>query len=188
MKALKLSLCFFLIFLFSACSNGEFRSLVSFISSYNESSSEKISLASFVISADDTYTVFPYGNILLSLREGDSEKIESCKIIIAKPDGTLPKSEDIEHFREVLTNTLIAYCSYDREAAEKLINSFGLSNNDTFTKEGELTLESENFYFVYYSDKVTNQLTVSNTYLEKIEETSKPVSKPYYGENFIEKD
>ncbi len=188
MKTLKISLCFFLVFLFAACSKGEFRSLSSFVSSYNETSNEKISLTDFIISSDDTYAAFLRGNVLLSLKEGDSGKTEQCKVIITKSPGTLPKSEDTEYFRAVLTHALIAYCSYEKETAEEIIKSFGLFSGDTFMKSGELTLKRENFYFVYYSDEVTNQLTVYNTYLKKIEETSKPVSKPYYGENFIEKD
>ena len=188
MKALRLSLCFFLIFLFSACSKGEFRSLSSFINSYNETATDKLSFTDFIISADDTYTAFPCGNVLLSLREDSSGKIKECKVVIAKHEGTLPKSEDTELFREVLTNALIGYCSYERETAEEILNSFDLGSNATFTEEGELTLHRDNYYFVYYSDKVTNQLTVFNTYLGKTEETSKPVSRPYYGENFVEKD
>ena len=80
----------------------------------------------------------------------------------------------------------MAYCSYDERTAKEIGDALGLGDNDTFRKKGELTLTRENFYFVYYSDDVTSQLTVYNTYCKKIEETSKPVSKPFYGENFVE--
>ena len=186
MKTLKLSLCFFIIFMFSACSEGEFRSLSSFISSYNETASKQISFEDFIITSDNSYTAFLYGNVLLSLRESTDGKIEECKVIIAKPDGTLPKDEDIAYFREVLNHTLMAYCSYDERTAKEISDALGLGDNDTFRKKGELTLTRENFYFVYYSDDVTSQLRVYNTYCKKIEETSKPVSRPYYGENFVE--
>lgn len=188
MKALKISLCFFIIFMFTACSQGEFRSLSSFISCYNETSCKKLSLTDFIITSDNTYTAFPYGNVLLSLKEDTDAKAEECSVVIAKTDGTLPKSEDIAYFREILINTLKAYCSYDETTAKEIIDAFELGNDETYRKKGELALTKENFSFVYYSDDVTNQLRVYNTHLAKIEETSKPESRPYYGENFVEKD
>ena len=57
-----------------------------------------------------------------------------------------------------------------------------------YTKEGELTLKRGNFYFVYYSTDLISRVIVSNTYLKKIEATEKPVSKPYYAEDFIIKE
>lgn len=191
MKALKTGLCFFLVLILSGCSKGEFRNLGSFISSYNETSDNKLSVTDFILTDNKSYTAFTGdadNGILLNVKEGEKDKIESIRVIITKLPDTLPGESETVHFREVLTHTLIAYCSFDRETAEEIIRVFGLDSNEAFNKKGELTLTRDNFYFVYYSDEVTNQFMLFNTYLTKIEETSKPVSRPFYGENFIEKD
>lgn len=190
MRVLKTSLCYFLLFLLCACSKGEFHDLSSFISSYNKTSENKISITDFIINKDGAYTSLigeAEDGILLNLKEGVNGKIESIKVIITKAPDTLPKQTDISLFRKVLSDVLVAYCSYKRETVDEIINAFGLNSNSIFERNGELTLKRERFYFVYYSDDVTNQIIILNTYLTKIEETSKPVSKPYYGENFIEK-
>ena len=190
MKALKLGLCFFLTVILTACSGGEFRSLSSFIDTYNRTSTEKLALTDFILTDLGSYTAFVGEDdvVLINLKESNNSKIESIKVIITKSPDTQPNESDIAAFREVLANSLIAYCSYERETANETIKAFALDVNETFYKKGELTLKKDNYYFVYYSDEVTNQLMIFNSYLTKIEETSKPVSRPFYGENFIEKD
>lgn len=192
MKALKISLCFFIVFLFASCSGSEFHNLSSFISAYNKASSEEISFSDFIFSSveTDTYTAFLGDNknsVLLSLKENSTQKIENCSVILTKSPGTLPSESQIAQFRKVLISTLAAYCTLSHDSANEIISAFGLDVDETFMKSGELTLKRENYYFVYYSDEITNRVVISNTYLKKPEETSKPVSRPYYGEDFAEK-
>ncbi len=191
MKALKLSLCFFLIFLLCACSKGEFCDLSGLINSYNEVSEDKISMTDFIFTDNGSYMAFigEDNNVtLIQVKEDKNKKIKSINVIIPKVFGALPDKSDIDAFREILTNTLMAFCSYEKETVNEIITAFGLNDDKAFTKKGELTLKKANYYFVFYSDEVTSQMMISNTYLHKIEETSKPASRPYYGENFIEKD
>jgi hypothetical protein len=193
MRTLKLCLCFFLILLLTACSGGELKNLASFTDTYNHISGNELDLEDFffVNGSEDTLRAFIGYNeckFILSVKEDDSGKIESIKLTLTKAEGTLPKNEVCDNFCKVLTHTLMAYCSYDEKSAGAVIDAFNLHIPDTLHKQGELTLKRDNFYFVYYSNEIACDVIIYNTYLHTPEPTEKPVSKPYYGEDFIEKD
>lgn len=193
MKIIKIVLCFFIILSFTACGKCEFMNLYSFTENYNETSEKPISITDFYFQnpLNSSYTAV-LGSIgqevLLTLKSEDSDIIEEATLSIVKDKNTPLDKNQIESFRNILKDLLKAYCSYDDDTAKEIINSFSLDDYETFIKEGELTLKRENFYFVYYSTQLVSQLKIYNTYLHKIEVTEKPVSKPYYGEDFIIKE
>ena len=193
MKALKLSLCFLILLCLSACSDNQLKNLTSFVDSYNKISDNKLTTSDFffINGSDDTLRAFVdsgENQIILSLKEDNNSKIEGVKLTLPKAEGTLPKNQEAEFFCRVLTCALKAYCSCDEETANEIIDAFGLNSPETYNKLGELTLQRDNYYFVYYSNEVASEVMIFNTYLHTIETTEKPVSRPYYGENLIEKD
>ena len=126
--------------------------------------------------------------MLLTLKSEKSDIIEEIELSVVKSKTKSPDNIQIELFREILNNVLKAYCNYDDNKIKDIITSFKLDDYQTYIKQGELTLKKENFYFVYYSTELISQVKIYNTYLHKIEPTEKPVSKPYYGEDFIVKE
>ena len=193
MKIIKIVLCFFIILSFAACGKSEFMNLYAFCENYNEISEKKLSISDFYFQSPNIpqYTAV-LGNqnceVLLSLESGESDIIEKVSLSLIKSKDIVPSESLIESFRSVLKDVLKAYCSYDEVTAKEIISSFSLYEYDTFIKEGELTLKRENFYFVYYSTQLISQFKIYNTYLHEIEATEKPISKPYYGEDFIIKE
>lgn len=187
MKPLKISLCFFIILCLSACSAGEFRNLVSFTDAYNKFSVNKLSLSDFIFDqADKTYSAIVDSSVILNLKEGNDGKIHTCRVLIDKSNNI--SNQHKTDFTQVLKYTVMAFCDCDKDTAEKIILDFSLQDYETFLKQGELTLMKDNFCFIYYSNEISSEVRIINTYLQKIEVTEKPVSKPYYGEDFIEKE
>ena len=189
MNALKICLCFFIVLSFVSCSKGEFRNIVSFIDSYNELTDSDLSLSDFItdFGSKTDYTAIIDNCVMLNLTEGNDGNIHMCRVITDKSSGNI-SAETAEIFRQTLKLTLMAYCSFSSDEAENIIRALNLDSNETFMKQGELTLKKDNFYFVYFSDEIISEVKISNTYLLKTETTEKPVSRPYYGEDFVEKD
>lgn len=193
MKMFRIILCFFIMFTLVSCSKNELMDLSGFVYNYNTISEYDLSLADFIIQrdSDTVYTaVLPesHQNLLLSICQGSDNKIKSCKIALIKEDGSVPTNEEATTFYSKIIDVMSAYCNSDALKCQEIADSFNLYKTETLTKNGELTLKSENFYFVYYSTDIISQFNIYNTYIEKIESTEKPVSKPYFGEDFIIKD
>ena len=193
MKTLKLGLCFLIFLCLTACSDGELKNFTSFIDSYTEVADYSLSVEDFFFldGSETTLRAFIDDDecqVMLSLNRAENGKIESLKLTLPKADSTLPRNKAREIFCRILTHIMMAYCSYDENTADEVINAFGLNEPETLYKQGELTLKRDNFYFIYYSNEVTSDVMIYNTYLHTVEATEKPVSKPYYGEDFIEKD
>ena len=187
MRTLKISLCFLIITALTACSVGEFRNIVSFIDIYNEISPYPISLSDFIIADENKneYVLLKDG-MILSISEDNDGKINTLRMIIRKSD--IDDSKKIETYTENLKSVIKAYCGYNNEETEEIIKAFSLNDKNAIDKSCELTLKKSNFYFIYYSNEISSEVRITNTYLQKIEPTEKPESKPFYGENFIEKD
>ncbi len=193
MKTLKLGLCFLILLCLTACSDGELKIFTSFIDSYNKLADNSLAVEDFFCLNDSESTLRAFitddeCRVILSLNQAENGKIESLKLTLPKTDSTLPRNKARDIFCRVLTHIMMAYCSYDENTANEVIDAFGLCDVETLYKQGELTLKRDNFYFIYYSNEVTSDLMIYNTYLHTVEATEKPVSKPYYGEDFIEKD
>ncbi len=187
MRTLKISLCFFIITTLTACTVGEFRNIVSFIDIYNEISAYPISLSDFFIAdeSENEYVLLK-DNVIMSITEDNDGKINTCRLIIRKSDAE--NSEKTEIFLENLKLVIMSYCGFSEEKTEEIIKAFSLKDKNAFNKNCELTLNKNNFCFIYYSNEISSEVRIINTYLQKIEPTEKPESKPFYGENFIEKD
>lgn len=193
MKALKFGLCFFILLSLTACTDGKLKNLTSFIDSYNHFAEEKLTIENFFFQngSEDTLRAIigtEEYKFILSLKEDKNSKIKSVKLSMPKTDNAHLKIETTEAFCRVLSHALMAYCSYNQSQANEVADAFALHNPETLYKQGELTMKKGNFYFVYYSDETSSEVMIYNTYLHTIEPTEKPVSRPYYGENFIEKD
>ena len=190
MKVFRLTLCFFIIFTFASCGRNELVDLSGFMQKYNETASHNLTFSDFIVqkNPDVSYTavVCENGcNILLSLCEGSDKKIQTCKIALVKENGSVPTTDELSAFNSVIDNVMTAYCGFD---SGDIIDSFGLNNAETLTKNGELTLRKDNYYFVYYSTSIISEFVIHNTYIKEIETTHKPESKPYFGEDFVIKD
>ena len=194
MKALKSGLCFFIILMLTACSDVKLKNFTAFIDSYNQIAVTKLYAEDFFFynNSDDTLRTFIGDSeiqVILSLKEDNKGKIESCKATLAKDAvATLPKEQVRDVFCRALSRIIKAYCSFDDKTAYRVIEAFSLNNYDSIYKTGELTTKINNYYFVYYSNEVTSELMIFDTYLYTVETTEKPVSRPYYGEDFIEKE
>ena len=117
MRTLKLCLCFFILFILTACSDGELKNLTSFIDSYNHFADNKLDIEDFffIDGSEDTLRAFISGNecqVILSLKEDNNSKIESIKLTLPKNDVTQPKKEECDFFCKALTNSLMAYCMF----------------------------------------------------------------------------
>lgn len=193
MKIIKIVLCFFIILSFASCGKSEFMNLYAFTENYNEVSESKINLTDFYFQNPQNFSYTAVlgssdNEVLLTLKSEKSDIIEEIEVSVVKSKTKSPDNIQIELFMEILNNVLKAYCNYDDNKIKDIITSFKLDDYQTYIKQGELTLKKENFYFVYYSTELISQLKIYNTYLHKIEPTEKPVSKPYYGEDFIVKE
>ena len=193
MKMFKIILCFFIILFFVSCGNQEFYNISSFIDKYNNISSYSIDISDFHLTSPDSpqYTAVlgSYSNeILLSLKSNNANDIEEINLSLIKESAKNIPQEQVDFFISSIIYTLMTYCNFEYSNACEIIESFNLTNFNTLQKEGELTLKKGNFYFIYYSTNLICQFKVYNTYLKQIETTEKPVSKPYYAEDFIIKD
>ena len=193
MKLFKISLCFFILLIFASCGNHEFYNLSSFADKYSKVSDSSIDISDFYFSEikDSEYTAVLGEDgceILLTLQCGQSDNIEEANVSVIKENEQPPDAKHCQLFRQTLINTLITYCNYDNYTANDILTSFNLTDDSSFAEEGELTLKKGNFYFVYYSTNQISQVKIYNTYLRKIEATQKPVSKPYFAEDFIIKE
>ena len=184
MKTLKIGLCFLIILLFSACSKGEFRNIISFTDSYNNLSDYNLKLDDFIVQGNE-YTAFFENCVLLHLKEDENNKINICRVVAEK--SSLSDNQTKNIFIKTVRNTILAYCDFTSEEAEKIIESFNFNDDEMFIKTGELTTHKDNFYFIYYANEITCEMRIINTYIKDIDPTEKPVSKPYFGEDFIEK-
>lgn len=193
MKVFKISLCFFIILCFASCGKNEFCNIYSFVDNYNSVCTDKISVSDFYFDNPDSsqYTTVSGNNneeITIEILAAPDASIEEIKISLIKNKDIPPVRPQIDNFIKILTNSLKAYCGYSEPECAEIINAFSLNINETYSKEGELTLNKDNFYFTYYSTDLISRVAVSNTYLKKIEPTEKPVSKPYYAEDFLIKE
>ncbi len=153
--------------------------LSGFVYNYNEVSAAKTELTEFFFE-DGEIREFKLikDNILLTLKEGPDGKISECRVMMTKLNENGEESKNVsidsKNFLYILKNTLRAFCGYDENSAEAIIDEFSLNEPGNLMKEGELTKKQGNFYFVYYSTQLVCQMMVYNTYLTEIEPTEKP--------------
>lgn len=193
MKIIRIVLCFLIILTFASCGKSEFMNLYAFTENYNKTADYKLNISDFAFKEGQKgiYTAFlgDVGNeILLTTKSKEDDTIEEIQMSLIKEKNAPPSYTQTDLFRNVLMNTISAFCSYEKDQTDNIISALTLYDNGSFLKNGELTLKQGNFYFVYYSTDLISQVMIYNTYLHKIEATEKPVSKPYFSEDFIIKE
>lgn len=186
-------LCFLIILTLVSCGKNELMDLSGFIHNYNNISETDLKLTDFIVKIDEdtVYTAVLCEddcNILLSVCSGSDNKVKSCKIALIKNDGSVPTDQQVKMLYAEIIDVMSAFCNFTTQQSQEIAESFELSKTETLSKIGELTLRKDNYYFVYYSTQIISQFTVYNAYVEEIESTHKPESKPYFGEDFIIKD
>lgn len=190
MKPLKIILCFLILLSAVSCGKNEFMNIYSFTESFNEQSETDIELSDFRFQKDSNneYTAFLDDSVLLTLKCGEGGGINEINLSLIKDKSRAVTQQQTDCFKSTLTSLINTYCDYGTTETESVISAFGLEKNESYIKEGELTLKKDNFYFVYYSTASIGQIMIYNTYIYNVEATDKPVSKPYYAEDFIIKE
>ncbi len=177
---------FFITTALSACTPVGHPNILLFTHRFSDINEEEIKISDFMI-IDDRYKLLfekEGFSVLLTAEENEKGEIKKVHLSFAKIDENgkekAPTDAEAEFYKEKAYQLLYAFTVRDenqcRETAEKILP---LKSED-FLKTGELTMNKDNLHLVYYSNKICCRLTVTNTYLEKIEATQKPVSEPLY--------
>lgn len=174
----------------SACSKNQFMDISGFVNSYNRVADKRIEYENIYSYTDEDRIVFEifFGadepTVVLKLI-ANNDRITSLRIAAAKIDengSEKPVStETVSEFITVAKNSIMAFCGFEVAEAEQLLQEFGLYKLQNYGKKGELTKTKDSFYFVYFSDSIICDFIITNTFLEKIEKTEKPESKPAFG-------
>ena len=179
----------FMMFNFVACSENQFRNLVSFTEKFNKASdSFKVEYEDYITDGENTYSLFfpkESGDVLLSIKESEPDRIEQIRVLVGKYD-TDGKEKQISQgeynvFLSVAKSAVMAYTGYDESKTQGILNELTLYNYETIKKQGELNKTTEEFHFVFYSDSLVSMFTVTNNWLLPVSDTEKPESVPYFG-------
>jgi len=185
-KTSLLFLSVLLIFTLSACTPVGHPNILLFTHRLADISGEAVELSDYIIT-DRKYKLlferesFP---VLLTAEENEKGEIVKVHLSLSKVDENgkekAPTDIGTQFYKEKAVQLLYAFTLFDeelcREKAEKILP---LKSED-FLKTGELTLDTDNFHLVYYSNKICCRFSVTNTFLEKTEVTEKPSSRPFY--------
>lgn len=184
---LLLTLPFLLTATLSACAPVGHPNILLFTRRFSDISRKEISVSDFIIIDGDYKHLFEKDGfcVLLTAEKNEKEELLKIHLSFAKIDENgkekIPTDAETEFYKEKICQAMYAFTVKDedqcRETAEKILP---LKSED-FLKTGELTMDKDNFHLVYYSNKICCRFTVTNTYLEEIESTQKPVSVPLYG-------
>ena len=173
-----------IVFLFSACSPSGYCNILLFTDRLNEISGEKYSLESYSLSGS-TFRLIKEkdgAEVLITLEENENSDLVKVGVTVSKLDeegnAAEPDSNDIFLYRQTVVEAVYAFTLFDREKSKEAAEKILPLKSEDLLREGELTMEADNFHFVYYSNKLCCRFTVTDTYLEKTEITEKPVSKP----------
>ncbi len=149
-------------------------------------SNENINVSDFIIIDGKYKLLFEKDgfSVLLTAEENEKGEIGKAHLSFSKIDENgktkAPTDGEIIYYKEKVCQLLYAFTLRDeaqsRETAEKILP---LKSED-FLRTGELTLDKDNYHLVYYSNEICCRFSVTNTYLEKVEATEKPVSEPAY--------
>lgn len=178
---LVLSMCFAL----SACRNTDFVNLSSFIDYYNTLCEEESQLdfSSFIVDQKDnkqTASFFPYGSYKITVRlENDEFKqIEETRIVLRKTDKNANRivltQEDLKNYLEACNKTVFAFSNCEITEVPKAVLPSSVS---ALAEETEKTAESQEYYFIYYSNSLVSEIIIRNNKLKQTETTKKPENK-----------
>lgn len=189
MKKLVLSVLMLCVFSLTACSHTESVNLFHFTENLNASYGyERASLSDYMIK-DGEYTLLFNDRgtqLLLTLFENEQTKIKKFRLTVSKTDNSgKPKvlsDDEAELFFDCALHTLSAYSIKEKADCESILRELLPQSGKDCSKIGELTASWHNFSLVFYSNELCCQFFVTDNYLEAPEETSKPVSRPLYGQ------
>ncbi len=194
-KTLKIFvLLFFIMTLFSACSESETTDAGTFVERYAKICGFPFGFSNVVASEKDGETKYSFidsndenkgKKILATMLENKSKKLYECRITIAKSDGKKKAEfsrQDRERYFSACLKVLRAFSNFDEEKAKSALLQLGIDKEDTFIKNGERTLKTDEYYLVSIGNDAAAEVIIYNTYLKRIEETEKPESKPVFDE------
>lgn len=172
-------------FIFTACRNTDFVNLSSFIDNYNavNEAENKIDFSSFVVDENENKQIvsfFPDGTDIMAVRLENDEfrQIGEARIVLRKADKNGDRIELIENDRNSFFNVCnkTAYAFSNGEITEIPAKIFPASVPDLF-KESEITKETGDYYFIYYSNSLVSEVIIRNNKLKQTQTTNKPENK-----------
>lgn len=189
MKKILLPLLLSSTLILTACTSTQAVNLLHFTDNLNRSYGyDKVKISDYFIK-DNEYTLFIQEadtEFLLTLSENENGKIEKIRFTIGKTDNTgktkaITDSEALLFYENAL-HILSAYSLFEEEECANILSRLLPDSGKAYSKTGELTSLWNNFSLAFYSNGLCCQLYVYNNYLNPPEETSKPVSRPAYGQ------
>ena len=189
MKKLSLPLLISIMFLFTACTQSQSVNLFQFTENFNRQAAyERIKMSDYLIK-DRTFTHFlrdEESEFLLTLEENDEGIIKKIRFTVSKTDD-MGKSKPVtdkeaEHYFRNAVQVLSAYSLFSQEECGNILRELIPSSGKRFSEIGELTARWEHYSLAYYSNALCCQLWIYDNFIEEPESTSKPVSRPIYGE------
>lgn len=186
----KLSVLLLMFSVFSACSKNQFMDLGGFVYAFNRVSDKEIEFEDVYVYTDGNDGVFEIffddenSNVVMKLIT-ENDRIKQIRIAVARVDDNsrpvVPSLETVRNFIRITDSAIRAYCRFGEGEAESVLQKFGLLNMESYSKDGELTLNEGDFSFIYHADSFVCDFMISNVFLNKTETTEKPQSKPAYG-------
>ena len=171
-------------FIFTGCSPSGYCNILLFNDRLSEISGERLSVEDYTLK-DGIFRLIAENEgtrLLITCEENESLQIKKVGVTISKLDENAaekaPDSNALAFYRQKVAESIYAFTLFDEEKSREIAEKILPLKSEELLREGELTMEAENFHFVYYSNKLCCRFTVTDTYLEKTEETQKPVSKP----------
>lgn len=189
MKKALLPLPLILILIFTACSQSQSVNLFQFTENFNRCEGyERIKMSDYLIK-DREFTLFlkeDTSDQLLTVEETEEGQIKKIRLTVGKTDdnGKFRAVTDSEAqiYLKNAVNMLSAFSLSEKDVCEKALTGLIPLSGSAFSKTGELTSLWEHFSLVYYSNELCCQLWITDNYLQQPESTSKPVSRPLYGQ------
>ncbi len=172
------------LFLLSGCSPSGYCNILLFTDRLSEISGESYSLEDYSLKGSSFSLIKEKegAEVLIALQENDNSDLVKAAVTVSKLDEEggekVLDSNDILFYRQTVQEIIYAFTLFDEIKSAALAEKILPLKGEGLLREGELTMEAENFHFVYYSNKLCCRFTVTDTYLEKTEITEKPVSKP----------
>lgn len=183
-KTLAVILPLFCAFVLSACSHGDSVNLLFFTDNFNKiRKNENQVVSEYTVNGNTFSTVLKSGKseALLSLEEDENGRIKTARLTLSKiNENAQPKNiseTEADFFKNTAAEMLYAFTFFESKKCQAILSQLLPETSTGFHKTGELNTQSENFFLVYYSNKICCQLFVTNTYLEEIEPTKKPENK-----------
>ncbi len=177
-----MSIC--ISFLFSGCSPSGYCNILLFTDRLSFISGEKLTIEDYSLSGS-TFRLIKEKDgtqVLTTCKENENSELVKVAVTVSKLDekgkAKALDSQELLFYRQKVMEAIYAFTLFDEEKSREISEKILPLKSEDFLREGELTMEADNFHFVYYSNKLCCRFTVTDTYLEKTEITEKPVSKP----------